>query len=345
MKSSGLGIVGCGGAAVDVARATRATQDLSVVAVHDADRALADDLSVATGARVHDTLASLLTDAHVQVVYVAVPHDLLAPIARTALLAGRHVLVEKPMAITVEAIDDLATLASAQQRTLGVFYEMRFAAAAIAARTLVRGGAIGRIHAVRIQTLIDKPPDYWRVGLTGRSASPWRGRIARAGGGVVLMNTSHQLDLVASITGLEVVSVAGLIDTISSGIDVEDTAAAVLRFSNGAIGSLTAGAHVPGAIDGETLEIEGSLGQLRLHPYSGRLAAYLRRPWHGKPSGRWLELEVERNDPLVAALRSFVASVRTSARPAVGAPDARAVLATVKAIYRSAAEGRAVRPG
>jgi predicted dehydrogenase len=222
---------------------------------------------------------------------------------------------------------------------------MRFTPAAIAARTLVRGGAIGRINAVRIRTLIDKPLDYWRVGLTRRSDSPWRGQIARAGGGVVLMNATHQLDLVASITKLKVMSVAGLIDTFGSGIEVEDAASAVFRFSNGAIGSLVAGAHVPGAVDDETLEIDGSLGQLTLDPYSGRLALYLRRSWHGKPSGRWLEMEVNGNDPFVPALRSFVAAIRASSQPAVGAPEARAVLATVTAIYLSAAEGRTVKPG
>jgi UDP-N-acetyl-2-amino-2-deoxyglucuronate dehydrogenase len=345
VKAVGLGIVGCGGAAVDVARAAASTPDLSVVAVQDLDRRIADDLAGTTGALAHGSLASLLADERVDVVYVAVPHDLLAPIARSALLAGRHVLVEKPMAITLEAIDDLAAVAGSQERSLGVFYELRSAPAAIAARTLVRDGAIGRITAVRIQTLIDKPPEYWRTGLTGRSDSPWRGQTARAGGGVVLMNASHQLDLVASITQLEVSAVMGMIGTLSATVEVEDAAAAVLRFSNGAIGSLVAGAHVAGATNGETIEIDGSLGQLTLDPYAGRLALYLRRAWRGRPSGRWLELEVGDGDPFVAALRSFVAAVRRNTQPATGAPEARAVLATVQAIYRSAAEGRSIQPG
>lgn len=341
----GLGIVGCGGAAVDVARAARTMPGLSLVAVHDLDTALAGELAAATDARVHDTLGSLLADEHVQIVYVAVPHDALAPIARAALEAGHHVLVEKPMATTIEAIDDLAALATKQQRTLGAFYEMRFAPAAVAARTLVRGGAIGRITAVRIRTLIDKPASYWQVGLTGRSHSPWRGERSRAGGGVVLMNTSHQLDLVASITGLEVKSVTAMIATVTAGIDVEDAAAATFTFADGAIGSLAAGAHVPGAVDDETLELDGSLGRLTLEPYAGRLGLYLRRAWRDRPAGRWLEVEVDGTDPFVPALAAFVAAVRTAARPIVGAPEARAVLATVSAIYRAAAEGRSVGVG
>jgi predicted dehydrogenase len=252
------------------------------------------------------------------------------------------VLVEKPMALTLEAIDDLEAIATAAQRTLGVFYEMRFGPAAVAARVLVRGGAIGTVKSVRIRTLIDKPPEYWRRGLTGRSDNPWRGQRARAGGGVVLMNASHQLDLLVAITGLRVASVSGAIATSTRGIDVEDAAEAVLRFSGGAIGSLTAGAHVPGALDDETLDIDGSLGRVILAPYSGQLRLYLRRAWRDRPAGRWLDVPVEGADPFVPALRSFVAAVRTGARPATGAPEARAVLEIVQALYRSAAEGRIV---
>ena len=344
MNALGIGIVGCGGAAIDVAGAVGTIRGLSVAGVHDLERGLADDLAHATGARVHDSLASLLADERIDIVYVALPHNLLAPTARASLLAGRHVLVEKPMAVTVEAIDDLAAIARSRQLTLGVFYEMRFAPAAVSARRLVRDGAIGRVTTIRIRTLIDKPPDYWRAGLTGRSMSPWRGQMARAGGGVVLMNTSHQLDLVASITRLRVTSVMGVSGTFTPGIDVEDAAAAAFRFSNGAIGSLTAGAHVAGAIDDETLEIDGSLGRLRLNPYSGRLALYLRRAWRGRPPDRWLQLEMDWSNPFVPALTSFAAAVRTAAQPVAGAPEARAVLAIVHAIYRSAAEGRSVQP-
>lgn len=344
MKSLGLGVVGCGGAAVDVVRAVAAVPGLSVVAVHDRQRLLADDLAALTKARVHDSLTSFLSDGNVEAAYVAVPHDLLASIARTALLSGLHVLVEKPMAITVDDIDELDTLAKAKNRTLAVMYEMRFAPASLAARSYIRRGAIGRVTGVRIRTLIDKPRNYWRVGLTGRSSSSWRGQVARAGGGVVLMNTSHQLDLVSAITQLRVVSVSAITGTFSPGIDVEDTASAIFHFSNGAIGSLTAAAHVPGANDGETLEIDGSLGQLTLDPYSGRLALFLRRPWGDLEAGRWLDLAMETSDPFVPALRSFLTAARTSAPPTVGAREARTVLATVRAIYLSAAEQRVVKP-
>jgi predicted dehydrogenase len=156
------------------------------------------------------------------------------------------------------------------------------------------------------------------------------------------MNTSHQLDLVAAITGLAVTRVVGTVATTVPDIDVEDTAAAVLWFTGGAIGSLAAGAHAPGAAAAETIEIDGDLGAAELEPYAGRLRIYLRRPWGALTAGHWLEPEVGAGEPLAAALSAFAQAVRSGTPPKVGAPEARAVLATILGLYRSAATGAPV---
>ncbi len=341
----GMGIVGCGGAAADVARAVASVPDLAITGVCCRDLAAAESLAGTVGANAYATLAEMLAADAVQAVYVAVPHDMLAPIAAQVLDAGRHALVEKPVALSLDALDDLAERADRHGRTLGVFYEMRFAPVVTEAARLVRGGAIGRVTAVRIRTVIDKSPDYWSIGLSGRSQNPWRGQAARAGGGVVLMNSSHQLDIVAAVTGLAVTQVFGVRATNVAGIDVEDTAAAVLGYTDGVVGSLVAGAHVPGATDGETIEIDGDAGQVVLEPYAGQLRVYLRRPWEGLSGGAWLEPVVGADDPFVTALAAFTEAALTGERPPVGAPEARAVLATVLGLYRSSAEGCAVDVG
>jgi predicted dehydrogenase len=332
----GLAIVGCGGAGADVARAIGRVPGLALVAAHDRDETLARDLAAPAGATVHRSLASVLDDERVDVVYVALPHDLLAPVARDVLLARRHALVEKPMATRTGDIDALATLAERVGRTLGVFYEMRFSPAAVAAREIVRGGSIGEVVGIHIRTLIDKPLSYWRFGYSGRSENGWRGDKARAGGGVVLMNTSHQLDIVAMVTALPIVSVAGHTRTRTAGIDVEDAAVAALRFSNGALGTLAAGAHVAGA-DGETIEILGELGRLTLDPYTGELVHATR----GMPPRVVVPARGASDDSsnFVAALAAFADAARASLPAPVGAPQARRVVATVEALYESAALG------
>ena len=152
------------------------------------------------------------------------------------------------------------------------------------------------------------------------------------------MNTSHQLDIVGMVTNLRVVSVAGHTGTRTAGIDVEDQAVAALRFSNGALGTLVAGAHVAGA-DGETIEFVGEGGSLLLDPYRGELIERLRgaRPRIVVPAVG------ASDDPgtFVGALAAFADAARESQPAPVGAAEARHVLATIEALYESSALGGA----
>src|SRR5581483_7517985 len=162
----------------------------------------------AHGAAVSGSLDELLADPRVAVVYVALPHHLLGPTAERALAAGKHALVEKPLALDPAAVAALQRLAAEQGRTIAPVFELR-------PRGVVRDG--------------------------------WRARRAEAGGGVVLMNSIHQLDLIRYLTGLSFVRAVAEVATAYADVEVEDTAAAVLRLSNGAIVGLAAAAHSPGA--------------------------------------------------------------------------------------------------
>ena len=309
----GFAIVGCGGAALDVARAIDAVPGTVLVAVHDRDASRAEAVGGERGATVYRTLGGLLRDDRIGAVYVALPHDRLAPTAAAALRAGRHVLVEKPLAIRQASIRALRTLAAAQGRSVGVVFELRQVPTVVEATRLVRSGAIGRIRAIRIRTLIDKPAGYWASGPTGAVRDPWRADARRAGGGVVLMNGVHQLDLARAITGLEARRVAAFTSNGVPGVEVEDAAVAVIDWEDGVIGSLVAAAHAPGAAADETIEIDGEAGALRLgDPYAERpvLDRFLRRPVGDDPAGRWLRFEPSPVDPSIAAVDAFATAIR-----------------------------------
>jgi predicted dehydrogenase len=315
--------------------------------VYDRDLALANDLAGQYGGGCADSLEALLEDPDVDAVYIAVPHASLAPTARLALQAGKPALVEKPMALTLAEADELIALAQARSLALGVFYELRYQGAFETAAGMGEQGIIGEVKAVRIQTLIDKPPSYWHAGYSGRSRDPWRARRAQAGGGVVLMNTSHLLDLVAYVTNLTVVRVSGEAANLMapSDVEVEDTAVASLRFQNGAVGSLIAGAHFAGAGRGnEYFELYGTHGQMRLpDPYvGGPLRVFLREPWRDLPAGEWLELPTPETAVHQRALNDFAQAVKHGRPAPIDGRAARRVLATVLGLYTSAAEGRAV---
>jgi predicted dehydrogenase len=343
MTRVNFSIIGCGGAAVPVGEAISTSPLAALAAVYDVDLSLARDFGESYRVPFTGDVEVLLGDPSVQAVYIGVPHDLLAPLARRALEAGKHVLVEKPMALTLADADALIARAEARRLALGVFYEMRYAAPFVQARELIRAGALGRIIGVRIQTLIDKSESYWRSGLSGRSANPWRGQKARAGGGVVLMNTSHQLDAIHYITGLEVVSVSAEVGTLTAPVEVEDIAAATLRFSNGAVGSLFAGAHLAGArVGSEHFDLFGTHGQLRVPDAygDGGLQVYLRQAWGDIPANVWHTVPGSEAQVYAEAVEAFARAVQRGEPAPTNGHDARRVLATVLAIYQAAAEKR-----
>jgi predicted dehydrogenase len=146
------------------------------------------------------------------------------------------------------------------------------------------------------------------------------------------------------MTDLTVTSVSGEIDNLISNVEVEDMAVATLRFNNGAIGSLIAGAHIPGAHNEEHCFIYGTEGQLRLpDPYgSDSLQVYLRRAWGDLPAGEWHSISTEPVSVYQRAIEEYVETVQSRGCSPVDAQAARQVLAVVLAIYQSAAEKRTI---
>jgi predicted dehydrogenase len=337
-----FGIIGCGSASLPVCEAIHASPLAELTALYDTNYVLADDISQRFHVTRMESLEALLSNQEVDAVYVAVPHDLLAPLTHQVLEAHKHVLTEKPLAISLEQIDQLSTLAVQHHRILGVFYEMRYAPAHAAAREFVQAGAIGEIFAVQIQTLIDKPLAYWQSGYHGRSTNPWRAFKAQPGGGVILMNTSHLLDALFYITGLAVTAVSAVTGTRVANVEVEDTASAILQFNNGAVGSLIAGAHISGSQNEECCLLFGTEGQIRIpDPYgSDPMRIFLKKTAGEFTAGEWHSLCFESVPVYRRAIEDFARAVQADQCAPIGAKAARQVLSVVLGIYRSAAEKR-----
>lgn len=343
----GIGIVGCGGAAVDFCRAMDTIPRLRLNAAYDRDEKNAAELALPRGAVVAASQAALLAEPDVDIVYVALPHFLLAEVVEAALLAGKHVLAEKPLALEAAAARRLGRLADDRDLRLGVFFELRESAIIRLARELVLGGAIGAVRMVRIETLIDKPMRYWQSGYASRSNDNWRAQMAKAGGGVVLMNSIHQFDAVRFITGLEIVDVAGAIVTLSADVEVEDAGGAVFRLSNGGFGTLVANAHSIGAENAERISIEGEFGRIDL-PYalsSSPVRVFLCRAWQQYPAACWIDIPVEVRDSYASMVADFAGAVAKGTVPPATANDAAAAIDVVHALYESSRTVGRIEPG
>jgi predicted dehydrogenase len=346
VTKTGFGIIGCGGAAVPVCKAIAAAPSAQLARVQDINLSLAKDLGERYGAPYTDKLELLLADPAVEAIYIAVPHNQLAPLTRAALEAGKHVLAEKPMGITLAEVDGLIALAEAKRLTLGVFYEYRWATPHVKARELIHAGVIGEIIGLQIHTLIDKSLSYWSSGLGGRAVSSWRSYKAQAGGGVLMMNSSHQLDALRYVTGLEVVSVSAEVGTFVAPVEVDDMGAVTLRYDNGAIGSLFAGAHIAGATPGgEHADIFGTQGQIRLpDPYGpGDLQVFLREAWNDIPAGVWHTIPCPEVPVYTNAIEGFAQAVQAGSPAPASAYDARRILSIILAIYQSSIDGQRIK--
>lgn len=328
----GLGVIGCGWAAGEIARATRQLPALRIVAAFDTDAVRAQAFAEKTHARLAPDIDALISDPEVSTVYVGLPHYLLAPTVERALAAGKHVLAEKPLALDAGEARRLGQLAESKGLKLAVFFELRRAGTVSTAKRILGDGEIGEPRLVRLRTIIDKRADYW--GVPG--APNWRASKEQAGGGVLLMNTIHQLDTLRYITGLDYVSAQGEIATFRAAADVEDAGSATLRLSNGGIVGIVASAHSPGANHEETIEIDGTLGRLDLPDPFGIAPLRLYRT----EAKVWNEIAAERPDSHLLMLESFAHAILNDQPVPASAEDAAAAIAAVNAIYRSAAEGR-----
>jgi predicted dehydrogenase len=288
-------------------------------------------------------LDELLGNPDVDAVYIATPHYLHAPLSIRALEAGKHVLVEKPIATRLEDADAMIAAAKSAGRKLYVAYSAQVSDQMVQLRDWIAEGMLGQVAGLRIVYRSDKDPSYWHGGFTLRVHDEWRKYLDQAGGGPLIMNTVHDLNTMRFLTGLEARRVYAEYDTFTTpGIEVEDFITVIVRYENGAIGSLEAGCTLPGGDPrGAVNRIYGEKGQVILVPSP---AIYLREPWREIPGGEWWEMPAEARDPAPrkTMIEKFARSLLEGVDiPAVGW-DGRQALEIVVAAYRSGKTHQAV---
>ena len=336
-----IGLLGCGDIALSNAAAAVAAPNTTLVACFDPAAELARDLASRFGAKVAPTAEALIQRRDVDAVFLAVPHHLHAPLAVEAAAAGRHVIVEKPLANNLAGALEVAAAAERAGVALTVCFPHRYAANAVLARRLVRSGALGDFGGALVKHFLDKAPSYWIGGYSGRSMSTWRSSRELAGGGMLIMNLSHHIDLLRHIAGVDVESVTGVTTAVDGVGDVEDSVSLGIRFTNGAIGSIV-GSSAVRATEMVELRVWGRDGHIAVEP---RLRVYTRRGVEGLRPGRWQSFgRLPRTDMRAVFLSRFATAIHQGREPDIGAGDGIAVQAFIEAAYRAADLGGSVRP-
>jgi predicted dehydrogenase len=214
-------------------------------------------------------LDAVLADPAVHAVIVATPAAKHLDIAGRCLAAGRHVLVEKPLEVSLPRAQALVAAARASGRRFGVVLQHRFRPGSQRLRALLAEGALGAVQFASVRV------PWWRP-QAGYYDQPGRGTLARDGGGVLLTQAIHALDLFRSLVGVTTVEAAQAATTAVHHMETEDYAAALLRLDGGAPGLLMATtAMFPGSP--EVIEIAGTratatlaAGRLQVRWHDGR---------------------------------------------------------------------------
>ena len=312
-------------------------------------------LAAAHGARAFTSPEAMVRDVGIDAVIICTPHPLHREQAVMAAQAGVHVVIEKPMALTPADCDEIIGAAESSGVLLSVISQRRWYEPARRMKAAIDDGRIGDPILATVEVLGWRGPEYYAMDA-------WRGTLAGEGGGVLVNQAVHQLDLVSWLMG-PVASVQGHVANLNHPeIEVEDTAVAVIRFASGALGSIVASnsqkpglhanVHVHGR-NGASVGVEtdrGSVFVAGVSPPTLARTDLWTIPGEERFPERW-----QREDEAFAAtvdlgthyhelqLRDVVEAIRDGRRPAVDGHDGRAAVVLMDAIYRASAEGAATR--
>lgn len=320
-------------------QALAATEDCSAVLLADPDDRWNDEARKTLGDKLTRTwrdYRELLAAERPEMVLLTCEARLAPPIIAAALDANCHVFAEKPACVRPQDFAPLARKADSQHRHLMLALANRLNPEALAARTLIETGKLGTLYGLEMHLVADQNrltrPAYHQQ---------WFARKARAGGGHLLWLGIHWLDLAMHITGREIREVSGFLSNVGGQpLDVEDSAAAALRFDNGMLGTMTSGYYTDRGYHSH-LKIWGSDGWLHLDHTLDRPLSWVQ--YGGERAG---ELRIWDGPKQPRGYTPFVqAAVRACAGmsdPPISSAHSLRALETVFAIYDSAADGRSV---
>jgi len=341
MKKIKWGVIGCGGIADRRTIPGMLKADNAVLtAVMDRNPVLAQ--SVGEKYRVSEVCDSLeeLLQKDIDAVYIATPVFCHKEQAIAAMRAGKHVLIEKPVGLTVEDAKELKEIASDAGVKLGVALMMRFHTHHQAIKELIDDGKLGEIVSIRTQF------SCWYPDMEGS----WRQKKALGGGGALIDLGVHCIDLLQYITALKACGVMALCDTQTFRYEVDDSVSLVMKMDNGAHAYVDANFNIPDDAAQSRLEIYGTKGSIIADGTLGQeevgttkvclagAAGYDAMQNRSKVNSYFLE--PASGNMYTKEIEAFSAAVLQNAEPPVNIEDGIWVQEIVEAAYLSSDTGK-----
>ncbi|WP_291781176.1 Gfo/Idh/MocA family oxidoreductase [Cecembia sp.] len=337
-KKIGVGIIGTGAIAVKHAAAIKELEGAELLAVCSSTKERAKAAASVFGVESHSDIHSFLKHPRLDLITICTASGHHLEPALTSIAAGKHVLIEKPIEINLKRADQIIQAAREKGVKLGVIFQNRFNPDYLHLKNAIKEGQLGKLLMGNAYVNWFRDEDYYK-------SSPWKGTFNGDGGGALINQAIHTIDLLLDCLGA-VQSVFGKTHTLYHEIETEDSAAAFIEFKNGALGTITASTAIfPGYP--ERLEIYGSKGSIILE--GGKIKA-----WDilGKPSIA-INPSVSNNsgasDPMAIGhqwhleqYKDFLNAIQDDIAPLVSGEEGIKSLALIEGIYRSSKMGKMV---
>ncbi len=315
--------------------------DGEITVVCDAVSQAAMSLARRCGAESETDFSTAVVRSDVDAVIVATPSGTHAEIAIAAAKAGKHLLVEKPVDITLERVDAILDAVNAAHVTLGCVFPTRFTAGVQHAKEAVEGGRLGRLTFADAYVKWYRPQTYYD--------GSWRGTWKLDGGGALMNQSIHFVDLLQYLAG-PVERIIGQTATLAHEMETEDTACALVSYQSGAMG----------VIQGTTTSWPGDLARIELHGDRGTIVLVEGEvaEWKLADSADGEEERMTNMgsdggtgaaDPLAIGYEKhrkqvvdFIEAINIGRKPAISGKEARKSVEIILAIYRSSQTGSPV---
>ncbi len=328
-----VGLIGGGNISGTHARAARSVPGVEIAAVYGSNAEKVERLAGEHGATPYGEIEAFLAHRPMEMVIIGSPSGLHAAQGIQAARHGLHVLVEKPIDIGVERADALTSEGQRAGVKLGVIFQDRFKPEIRRLKQLLAGEKLGKILLVDARVKWYRPPEYY-------AGSRWRGTWALDGGGALMNQGVHTVDLLLWLLG-DVVSLQARAATMLHDIETEDTALAMLEFASGAIGILeVTTAAYPGYP--RRVEITGTEGTVVLE-HDRLVAIDLRAGAEEVEHEQMEDRNPSASSPVVSdvrghqrAIEDFIRAIKEDGTPACDGREGRRSVALIEAIYRAA---------
>ena len=342
----GLGIIGAGVIGEFHAKAVSALDNCQLAAVLDTNAAAAEAFGATHGCQAFTDIKQFLNHPDLDVVTICTPSGSHLDPALAAIEAGKHLIIEKPLEITLERCDAIIEAAAKKGVRLSGIFQSRFHEAPQLLKQAVDGGRFGRLTLGDAYVKWYRSQEYYDKG-------GWRGTWALDGGGALINQSIHAIDLLRWLMG-PVDQVMAFTDTLGhERIEVEDTAVAALRFANGALGVIEGSTAVfPGFL--KKIEISGTAGSASLEEESLKTWSFADETDEDKRiQEKFLNATGSGGgaaDPKaigvhghIAQFRNFLDALDNQGGTTIGGEEARNSVEIILAVYESARTGKAVK--